>query len=417
MIPLSSSSSSSSSQYQYQYGSIIEEDNNNNNNKLSSSLSILISKYNHLFVWLIFVVVILLGPLNFVLYKLMFVQYGDDEQYFVSQCVNFQYVIIGGIALYIIYKQGQITDDMIQISPRKFIIMGVLDCLAGFLAANGAKYTNGGVQQLLNQSLIPLTMLASYIFLKKISTVKQIIGAFIIFLGVFIVILPNIINSNMGSPLSSLIYAASNIPYALSFCYKEYGFKNLSIHVIYLTQLVSVYQFIIGFLLAPLMASLDGRTFTETAHSFTTGFNCFIGIESDACIGGENSFYYLTGYCLVNFTFNTLGLYLVKLNSATLNSISYAIILPITTLTFTCPFLGRYREKFNVNILEGLIVVMIGFIIWKLDDTETDILSRQPSSVQLEMGIVVTKQPPLEPVVAFNERTIFPIMIKKKNRK
>ena len=59
---------------------------------------------------------------------------------------------------------------------------------------------------------------------------------------------------------------------------------------------------------------------------------------------------------------------------------------------------------------------MIGFIIWKLDDTETDI-SRQPSSVQLEVGIVVTKQPPLEPVIAFNERTIVPIMIKKKNRK
>jgi hypothetical protein len=83
-------------------------------------------------------------------------------------------------------------------------------------------------------------------------------------------------------------------------------------------------------------------------------------------------------------------------------------------LTFTCPFLGRYREKFNVNILEGLIVVMIGFIIWKLEDSETDI-SRQPSSV--EMGIEVTKQPPLEPVIAFNERTIVPIMIKKKNRK
>lgn len=341
----------------------------------------------------------------------MFVQYGDEEQYFVSQCVNFQYVIIGGVALLIIYRQGQITIEMIQIDHRKFIIMGFLDCFAGFLAACGAKYTNGGVQQLLNQSLIPLTMLASYIFLKKSSTYKQIIGSVIIFLGVFIVILPNIVsNSNMGSPVSSLIYASSNIPYALSFCYKEYGFKNLSIHVIYLTQLVSVYQFFIGFLLAPLMAKVDGRTLQQTAHSFATGFNCFIGVENDVC-QGKNSFYYLTGYCIVNFTFNTLGLYLVKHSSATLNSISYAIILPITTLAFTCPLLGRYREKFNINILEGLIVVMIGFLIWKLDVSE----SNGKTSKLDKMGTVVTV--PSEPVITFNERTIVPIMIKKKNIK
>ena len=360
--------------------------------------------------------VILLGPLNFVLYKLMFVQYGDEEQFFVSQCVNFQYVVIGGIALLIIYCQGQITYEMIQISHRKFIVMGFLDCLAGFLQACGAKYTNGGVQQLLNQILIPLTMLASYIFLKKTSTYKQITGAFIIFVGAFIVILPNIINSNMGSPVSSLIYATSNIPYALSFCYKEHGFKNLSIHVIYLTQLVSLYQFFIGFLLAPLMAMVDGRTFSHTAHSFATGFNCFIGVEGDVCQGNRGSFYFLTGYCLVNFAFNTLGLYLVKHNSATLNSISYAIILPITTLTFTAPFLGHYREKFNINILEGLIVVMMGFVIWKLDDTETpDSLSRSPS--QMELGIIVTKKMPPSPVIHFNERLIVPIFIKKKNQK
>jgi hypothetical protein len=46
-------------------------------------------------VWVVWVLVIAVGPLNFVLYKLMFVAYGETRAFFVSQGVNFLYVVYG----------------------------------------------------------------------------------------------------------------------------------------------------------------------------------------------------------------------------------------------------------------------------------------------------------------------------------
>ena len=377
-------------------------------------------------VWVIFLVVILLGPINFVLYKLMYVAFDDDEQYFVSQTVNVQYCVIGGLALFMV--RDQLTSDMHRIDHRKFIIMGSLDCLAGFMGSCGAKYTSGATQQLLNQSLIPLTMLASWIFLKRTPSPKQVLGAVIILLGVVVVILPNMLSSQrdarMASPLSSItitsqiIYFSSNIPYALSFCYKEYAFRHLSIHVILLTQWVSLYQFMIGFLLAPVLSSINGDSVSDTYQSFQKGFQCFIGSSGKDTCRNMEAFYYLSGYVTVNFIFNTLGLYLVKHGSATLNSISYAIILPLTTLTFTLPWLGAYKEHFNINIISGLVLVLVGFFVWKLSND--DMSSQPPSMLQLDAaavnessGVVTRIKIQQEPVFTFNERTIVPVLVKK----
>mmetsp|Transcript_96406 Transcript_96406/g.274808 ORF Transcript_96406/g.274808 Transcript_96406/m.274808 type:complete len:103 (-) Transcript_96406:1562-1870(-) len=40
------------------------------------------------------------GPANFVLYRLLFAEYGEKDAFFVSQGVNFLYCVYGGILLY-----------------------------------------------------------------------------------------------------------------------------------------------------------------------------------------------------------------------------------------------------------------------------------------------------------------------------
>ena len=53
----------------------------------------------------------------------------------------------------------------------------------------------------------------------------------------------------------------------------------------------------------------------------------------------------LIGYCGVNFVFNTIGLYLTKHAGAALNSISFSMLLPLTTMSYALPFLGKNREE------------------------------------------------------------------------
>ena len=206
------------------YGSI--QINNNENNKN-------IQNFN-LYLYSNFILCLIFGPLNFITYKIMYNSFSEKYAFFVSQGVNFLYVIYGGIILFFLEKEGEITKEMKEISHIKFIIMGFLDCLGGFLAAMGANRTSGTLQQLLNQTLIPITMFFSWIFLGKTSSSLQLVGACIILIGGCVVIIPSssmtsTISYNSYDFISNLLYFSSNIPIAFSCIYKEMGFRNLQV--------------------------------------------------------------------------------------------------------------------------------------------------------------------------------------------
>jgi hypothetical protein len=57
----------------------------------------------------------------------------------------------------------------------------------------------------------------------------------------------------------------------------------------------------------------------------------------------RHTFALLTGYCALNIVYNTAGLYVAKHGSAALNVLTYALLLPLTTLLFSVrPLLGTY---------------------------------------------------------------------------
>jgi len=64
--------------------------------------------------------------------------------------------------------------------------------------------------------------------------------------------------------------------------------------------------------------------------------------------------------------FNTAGLYVSKHGSAILNVITYAVLLPITTLLFSLhPLMGAYTEPLRATTLVGLLVVVLGFYLYQ----------------------------------------------------
>lgn len=206
----------------------IESSSSNAENSTSTSVS-------NIWVYANFLACLVVGPLNFVSYKVMYAAYGEYRAFFVSQGVNFLYVLYGGIILHYLTKRGEITEEMKAIPHTKFIVMGFLDCLGGFLAAMGANRTPGSLQQLLNQTLIPIIMFMSWLFLGKTSTYLQLIGASIILFGACIVIIPSTDDTTSSTTTSTydiisyLLYFSSNIPIAFSCIYKEMGFRNLQV--------------------------------------------------------------------------------------------------------------------------------------------------------------------------------------------
>ena len=358
--------------------------------------------YNSFTTMVILLVVIVLGPLNFVLYKVMYSAYSDEQAFFVAQAVNFHYVIIGGAALTYVTVQDLISPLTYAVPHSKFMVMGCLDSFAGIVAGLAAKRTSGSAQQLLNQSLIPFTMVSSHVFLGTRASKNEICGAFVILLGAVVVLLPSLLGDSQSltsHTCAQLLYLSSNVPYSMSYVYKEHGFKNLAIHVVFLTQWVSIYQLLLGFLFAPLQLipgfiGSEPATLAGIISGFCSGFRCYT--QQDESCRRDNVFLLSLGYCLVNFAFNTGGLYLVKRSSATLNAVSYAVILPLTTLAFTNPLLGRFQEPFRLSTIVGLAVTLIGFGLYR--------------SEAIAAGqIIIDTAPRTE---GFQERAIVPLLVR-----
>merc|ERR1711934_537104 len=119
--------------------------------------------------YLIVLVLIVLGTANFLLLKICYSAYPAKYSFFVNQGINLLYVIFGGAILLprIIWTQD-VTPEMRRYPQLPFFIMGVLDSLGTFFTAMGTPGTPGAATPLLNQTLIPFTMLCSLCILKSV---------------------------------------------------------------------------------------------------------------------------------------------------------------------------------------------------------------------------------------------------------
>jgi len=248
---------------------------------------------------------------------------------------------------------------------------GLMDGMGTFLSSVAAASVPGSDQTLLNQTLIPVTIVAAMIFLRARYSKGEILGAMIILGGAALTIVPSVLDASQGSLkwYAALVYFSSNIPMAFSAVYKEWAFKNETVNVFYLTFYVSVYQFLISFLFMPVLGlpGFGGIAFDEIPKSLWEGLRCYAGYNTfatDNCTD-LRPLLWLSSYSFVNFFYNVIGLFLTKVGSAVLSSVAYAIRLPVTNIIFAiCPIMGSQCEPFNGFSVAGLVVVVLGFALY-----------------------------------------------------
>jgi len=317
---------------------------------------------------------IILGCGNFILLKICYSAYPARYSFFVNQGINFLYCTFGAFIVIPRIYTGSISKEMLKFPHKPFMMMGFLDSLGTFFTAMGTPGTPGSATPLLNQTLIPFTMATSLCILKSVNYHKlEVLGAAIILCGAVLSVMNQVIHPDTSGTETHwyciLFYLASNVPMACSTNYKERNFAEATLDVWYLTQWVSVYQFIVSFLYMPFLA-LPGFAGNDAAIpiqqpfiDFKDGFRCFLG-NVDECEGQQTALL-LVGYTVMNMMFNTLGLYLTQQASAVVCYITYALLLPVTTIMFSASFLGKYQESLSAWTFAGLGVVFIGFVIYQ----------------------------------------------------
>ena len=82
-----------------------------------------------------------------------------------------------------------IPPETSKMSKRPFVVMGLLDCLAGTLLTFAAVYLPGSLLVLLPQAAIPISMILSRRIKREKYAVHQCLGAFVVVLGIVLAVL------------------------------------------------------------------------------------------------------------------------------------------------------------------------------------------------------------------------------------
>lgn len=183
----------------------------------------------------------------------------------------------------------------------------------------------------------------------------------------------------------------------------EYSFKRAVIHVLYLTEWVSIWQFVLGFGFLPFvqLPGLSGseyQSFGDAIQDFSDGVRCYLEVIPRCNV--DHTFALLSGYTIVNFAFNFCGLFLTKHGSAVLNTVAFTAIIPANTVVFAAPFLGKYREDISFMSVLGTLIVILGVGLYQSNTKTARVELRKLSIEELDTLELEATQP------AFQERII-----------
>ena len=345
---------------------------------------------------LIYLICLLLASVGNSIYFKKMTNSMPNYPYFLSQLTTLVYVpVFFMVVAYEYYTAPeQYTSDVLSFPKYKFLIMGVFDSVAGVMALFGGVHTSGSTQALMNNAVIPFTMLLSIILLRERYQVMQYVGATIIMCGVAIVLLPNLLAQHTGTaaanntdvPVFNILFFMANIPSAMSGVYKEVAFKDstVDVPVNWLQSWVALFQMCIGFILIPVntlsILGEEAISWSELPTTLINGGKCMIGIDSiisscgaldelpcDSCSG---AWIPLALYMVFNLFYNLFIVLVIKHGSAALMYLVLTLKLPIVQLAFTIQFINNPPDTFSPYSAFGLMAIISGLIAYRWTNKE-----------------------------------------------
>jgi uncharacterized membrane protein len=279
-----------------------------------------------------------------------------------------------------------ISEEQLNIPKYKFLIMGTLDSIAGIMAGLSVNYiTNAAIIVLIQQSAIPISMVISKIALSANYSSAQYIGAGVVLVGIVVVLLPSFFSTapvdddyatsvqDSGSEefFWLFILALSCIPMCLSSVYKEFALGETEIDVVYLNGWVATFQAIIAIPLLFPSASAINLPYDQIIPNMYGGLRCWFGIntvteatatlEVDDCTMAP---LYVNLYLFFNVIYNVLIILILKYGSANILWLSSTVIVPLSNVAFSLPFIPRHKP-IGATDLAGLLFIMSGLIIYR----------------------------------------------------
>ncbi|GLJ12522.1 hypothetical protein SUGI_0192670 [Cryptomeria japonica] len=319
----------------------------------------------------------LFGVGNKVLYKLALVPL-KNYPFFLAQLATFGYVVVYFSILYIRYKAGIVTKEMLSLPKSRFLAVGALEALGMASGMAAGSMLSGASIPILSQTFLVWQLILSFIFLGRRYTLNQIFGCLLISFGVIITV-----SSGGGSgtslqqtgfvwPLlmivSFLFQAGDTILKEIIFLDAAKQLKGGSVDLFVINSFGSGFQALFILLLLPFLSRLWGVPFAQLPGYLRDGAACFVNAGSLAK-GCEGAPLLPLLFILVNMGFNISLLHLLKISSAVVSSLAATFSVPLSIFMFTLPlpYIG-VDSSLPPGFLMGAAVLVIGLFVYNLSN-------------------------------------------------
>ncbi|GAB2277973.1 Protein clt1, chloroplastic [Dionaea muscipula] len=318
-------------------------------------------------------VTMVLGVGNRVLYKLALVPL-KQYPFFLAQLATFGYVLVYFSILYLRHRVGIVTEEMLSLPKAPFLAVGFLEAVAAASGMAAATMLSGASIPILSQTFLVWQLLLSVIFLGRRYRINQLLGCFLVSVGVIITVASG---SSCGPSLkqagvcwsllmifSFLLQAADSILKEVIFLDAAERLKGGSVDLFVVNSFGSASQAFFIFLLLPFLSKMWGISFCQLPSYLKDGAACFLNITTLSA-GCEGAPMLPLLFVAVNMGFNISLLHLIKISDAVVSSLASTISVPLSVYIFTLPlpYLGA-GSALPPGFVAGAIILVMGLLIY-----------------------------------------------------
>ncbi|XP_042433290.1 protein CLT1, chloroplastic-like isoform X4 [Zingiber officinale] len=284
-----------------------------------------------------------------------------------------RYLVVYFSILYIRYQAGIVTDEMLSLPKARFLAVGLLEALAAASGMAAGAVLSGASIPILSQTFLVWQLLFSVVFLKRRFRLTQILGCFLVTIGVVITVTSGsgagISLKNAGifwsllMILSFLLQAADTILKEIIFLDAAKKLKGGSIDLFVVNSFGSAFQALFICLLMPFMSKLWGIPFNQLPSYIRDGTACFLNVGSLS--GCEGAPLLPVLFVIVNMAFNISLLHLLKISSAVVSCLASTFSVPLAIYAFTLPlpYIG-VASSLPAGFVTGAMVLVGGLLLY-----------------------------------------------------
>nr|KJB83545.1 hypothetical protein B456_013G253300 [Gossypium raimondii] len=314
-------------------------------------------------------VTVVLGVGNRVLYKLALVPL-KHYPFFLAQLATFGYVLVYFSVMYLRYHAGIVTHEMLSMPKAPYLVIGLLEALAAATGMAAGAILSGASIPILSQTFLVWQILLSTIFLGRRYRVNQLLGCFLVTVGVVITVASG---SSSGHSLkeagifwslmmivSFLLQAADTVLKEVIFLDAEKRLKGGSVDLFVVNSYGSAFQL---------------------PNYLKDGAACFLNMGGTLSSGCDGAPLLPLLFIIVNMGFNIALLHLLKISSAVVSSLASTFSVPISVYIFTLPlpYLG-VASSLPAGFVAGAIILVMGLLIYAWSPSDPSSAIPSPSS-------------------------------------